>query len=123
MGLSSEEVRKLIAGGAQLVDVRTDHEWKAGRIAGATHIELGELSARAGEIERGAPVVFYCRGDNRSEMAAAAFNADGYQATTLKGGIEAWSEAGLALDPDGAYIAESGQAASILQARKKAVQG
>jgi rhodanese-related sulfurtransferase len=122
MGLSSEEVRKLVEGGAQLVDVRTEHEWEAGRIAGASHIELGELSARAGEIDRGRPVVFYCRGDNRSDMAAAAFKADGYEATTLEGGIQAWAEAGLALDPDGAYIAESGQAASILQARKKAAQ-
>jgi rhodanese-related sulfurtransferase len=122
MGLSSEEVRKLVAAGAQLVDVRTEREWEAGRIAGASHIELGELSARAGEIERGRPVVFYCRGDSRSDMAAAAFEADGYEAATLEGGIQAWAEAGLALAPDGAYVAESGQAASILQARKKAAQ-
>ena len=122
MGLSSEEVRKLVADGAQLVDVRTGREWEAGRIAGASHIELGELSARAGEIDRGRPVVFYCRGDNRSDMAAAAFEADGYQAATLEGGIQAWAAAGLALAPDGAYVAESGQAASILQARKKAAQ-
>jgi rhodanese-related sulfurtransferase len=122
MGLSSEEVRKLVAGGAQLVDVRTEHEWEAGRIAGASHIELGELSARAEEIDRGRPVVFYCRGDSRSDMAAAAFEADGYEAATLEGGIGAWAEAGLELAPDGAYVAESGQAASILQARKRAVQ-
>ncbi len=122
MGLSSEEVRKLVAGGAQLIDVRTEHEWEAGRIAGASHIELDELSARAAEIDRGRPVIFYCRGDNRSDMAAAAFVADGYEAATLEGGIQAWAEAGLELAPDGAYVAESGQAASILQARKKAVQ-
>jgi rhodanese-related sulfurtransferase len=122
MGLSSEEVRELVAGGAQLIDVRTEHEWEAGRIAGASHIELGELSARAAEIDRDRPVVFYCRADNRSDMAAAAFEADGYEAATLQGGIQAWADAGLALEPEDAYIAESGEAASILQARKRAAQ-
>jgi rhodanese-related sulfurtransferase len=119
---SPEQVRKLVADGAQLIDVRADHEWQAGRIAGATHIGLDVLSSRAAEIERERPVVFYCRGDNRSEMAAAAFEADGYRVATLAGGIEAWAEAGLPLDPDDGYIAESGEAASILQARNQASQ-
>lgn len=120
--LSPGETRELVAGGAQLVDVRVKREWEAGRIGGAFHIELGELSARAGEIERERPVVFYCRGDNRSDMAAAAFEADGYEAAVLAGGIEAWAESGLPLEPDDGYVAESGEAASILEARKKAVQ-
>jgi rhodanese-related sulfurtransferase len=112
----------MIEGGAVLVDVRTDHEWDAGRIPGATHIELGELSARAGEIERDRPVVLYCRADNRADMAAAALAADGYEAVALEGGIEAWSAAGEPLEPDGGYVAESGEAASILEARKRASQ-
>jgi rhodanese-related sulfurtransferase len=116
------EVRKLVGDGAQLVDVRTSYEWEAGHIAGAAHIELGELSDRAGEIDRERPAVFYCRGDNRSDMAAAAFAADGYEVATLAGGIQAWVEAGLELDPDDGYVADSGEAASILQARKKAAQ-
>jgi rhodanese-related sulfurtransferase len=120
---SPEEVQGLLGGGAQLVDVRADHEWEAGRIAGATHIELSELSSRAEEIVRGRPVVFYCRADNRSEMAATALGADGYQVGILAGGIQAWAEAGLPLQPVGAYVAESGQAASILEAREKAAQG
>ena len=44
--VSREEAQKLVADGAQLVDVRADHEWEAGRIAGASHIELA--SCRAG---------------------------------------------------------------------------
>ncbi|HVC08245.1 MAG TPA: rhodanese-like domain-containing protein [Solirubrobacterales bacterium] len=121
--LSPEEARQLLAGGAQLVDVRVEHEWQAGRIGGAAHIELGELSARAGEIERGRPVVVYCRGDNRSDMAAAALEADGYEVAVLAGGIGAWAEAGLPLEPEDGYVAESGQAASILEARRKAAIG
>ena len=33
--VSRDEAQKLIDEGAQLVDVRADHEWEAGRIAGA----------------------------------------------------------------------------------------
>jgi rhodanese-related sulfurtransferase len=120
--VSREEAQRLIEDGAQLIDVRVDHEWEAGRIVGASHIELGELSARAGEIDRDRPVVFYCQGDNRSDMAAAAFAADGYDAVALSGGIQAWVEAGLPLDPSDGYVADSGEAASILQARKRAAQ-
>ena len=117
--VSREEAQRLIESGAQLIDVRVAHEWEAGHIAGAAHIELGELSSRAGEIDRDRPVIFYCLGDNRSDMAAAAFGADGYDVATLAGGIQAWAEEGLPLDPDDGYVADSGEAASILQARKK----
>jgi len=117
--LAPDEVRQLVEEGAQLVDVRADHEWEAGRIAGAVHIELGELDGRAAEIHKDRPVVFYCRGDNRSDMAVAAFAADGFQATALAGGLEAWVEAGEEIEPEDGYVAESGEAAAILEARKK----
>ena len=115
-----EEARKLLEDGAQLIDVRADHEWEAGRIAGASHIELGSLTDRIGEIDRDRPVVLYCRGDNRSDMAAAALAADGFEASALAGGIEAWVEAGQPIEPEGGYVAESGEAAAILQAQKAA---
>ena len=105
--------------GAQLIDVRADHEWEAGRIAGASHIELAGLPERIGEIDRDRPVVIYCRADNRSDMAAAALAADGFDASSLEGGIEAWVEAGETIEPEGGYVAESGEAAAILQARRK----
>ena len=115
---SPGEVEQLLQQGAQLVDVRADHEWDAGHIDGAVHIELAELQERAGEVDRDRPVVFYCRGDNRSDMAAAAFAADGYEATAMTGGIQAWADAGLPLEPADGYVAESGRAAAIIQSRK-----
>lgn len=118
--ISREEARELIAGGAQVVDVRTGHEWEAGRIAGATHLPLAELAERAAEIDRGRTVVLYCRGGNRSTMAAAALAEAGYDAAKLIEGITGWAEAGLPLDPDDGYVAESGEAAAILEARKRA---
>jgi rhodanese-related sulfurtransferase len=117
--VSREEAQQLIEEGAQLIDVRAQHEWDAGRIAGATHLPLGELSERVGEIDDDRPVVIYCRGGNRSTMATEALAAAGYDAAKLSEGVVGWAEAGLPLEPDGGYVAESGEAASILHAHKK----
>jgi rhodanese-related sulfurtransferase len=118
--VSRDEAQKLIEEGAQLIDVRAQHEWDTGRIAGAAHLPLAELSQRAGEIDKERPVVFYCRGGNRSSMAAAALTEAGYDAVKMTEGIVGWSEAGLPLEPEGGYVSESGEAAAVLEARKKA---
>jgi len=117
--VSREEAQKLVADGAQMVDVRAEHEWDAGRIAGAQHLPLDKLVERSGEINKDRPVVLYCRGGNRSTMATEALAAAGYDAAKLSEGIVGWEEAGLPLEPDGGYVAESGEAAAILQARKR----
>jgi len=114
-----EEARKLIDEGAQLIDVRADHEWEVGRIAGATHVPLPELPQRLEEIDKDRSVVVYCRGGNRSSMATAALGEAGYDAVKLSEGIVGWSEGDLPLEPEGGYVADSGEAAAILQAQKK----
>ncbi len=117
--VSRDEAQKLIDDGAQLIDVRADHEWEMGRIAGAKHLPLAELTDRVGEIDRDHPVVFYCRGGNRSTMAAEALAAEGYDTAKLSEGIVGWAEAGLPLEPEGGQVAESGEAAAILHAEKR----
>lgn len=117
--VSRDEAQKLIAEGAQLIDVRADHEWEVGHIAGATHITLPELPQRTGEIDEDRPVVVYCRGGNRSSMATAALAEAGFDAVKLSEGIVGWSEDDLPLEPEGGYVADSGEAAAILQAQKK----
>ena len=116
------EARKLVEDGAQLVDVRADHEWEAGHIAGASHIPLDELAQRAAELDKERPVVLYCRGGTRSSMATAALAEAGYDAAKLTEGITGWEEEGLPLEPEGGYVAESGEAAAVIEARKKAAQ-
>jgi rhodanese-related sulfurtransferase len=119
--VSRDEAQKLIDEGAQLIDVRADHEWEAGHLPGATQVPLDELPERTGEIDKDRPVLLYCRGGNRSTMAAAALADAGYDAVKLYEGIVGWDEAGLPLAPDDGYVAESGEAAAVLQARKRAV--
>jgi rhodanese-related sulfurtransferase len=120
--VSREEAQKLIDGGAQLIDVRAEHEWDAGHIAGAAHLPLDELAGRTDEIDRERPVVLYCRGGTRSTMASDALAEAGFDAAKLSEGIVGWEEAGLPLEPEGGYVAESGEAAAILEARKKAAR-
>ena len=117
--VTREEARRLIDEGAQLVDVRADHEWEAGRIAGASHVPLPQLPQRLEEIDKDRPVVVYCRGGNRSSMATAALTDAGYEAVKLSEGIVGWSEESLPLEPEDGYVADSGEAAAILQAQKK----
>lgn len=116
--VSRDEAQRLIEEGAQLIDVRADHEWEAGHIAGATHVPLDELAGRTGEVDPERPVVVYCRGGSRCEMAAEALTAAGYDAAKLSEGIVGWAEAGLPLEPEGGYVAESGEAAAVLEKRK-----
>jgi rhodanese-related sulfurtransferase len=121
--VSRDEAQKLIEADAQLIDVRADHEWEAGRIAGARHLPLSELAERTGELDPERPVILYCRGGTRSTMATDALAEAGFEAAKLSEGIVGWSEADLPLEPEGGYVAESGEAAAILEARKKAAQG
>ncbi len=104
---SPHEVARLLAAGEiQLVDVRAPHEHEAGHIADTPLIELGELAARADEIDPERPVVFYCRSGGRSGMATEAFARAGYDAHNMTGGMLAWSTAGLPITPEGGTVAE-----------------
>ena len=100
------QARELIDGGAQVVDVRTAVEHAAGHISGATHIPLEQLDPdSAGELDKDGPVVVYCRGGNRSAAAAEALQNSGYDAHSIDGGLVAWDEAGLPLEPDDGEVA------------------
>jgi hydroxyacylglutathione hydrolase/adenylyltransferase/sulfurtransferase len=90
----------------QVIDVREPYEREAGRLARTRHIPLTELSEQAGTIEQGRPVVFYCRVGSRSEMAAQAFRAAGFQAYSLSGGLVRWTQEDRPLDPPDGRVAE-----------------
>lgn len=117
---SLEEAAELLAAGeVQLLDVRTEHEWRAGRIAGARHVPLVELSEAARELGKDAPFLVICRGGNRSAFAAEGLRTAGFQARAVAGGMLAWEQAGRPLEPEGGYVAESGEAAAVLEARER----
>jgi rhodanese-related sulfurtransferase len=90
----------------QVIDVREPYEREAGHIAGTRHIELVALTAAADTLDRERPVVFYCRLGSRSEMAAQAFRASGYEAYSMTGGLVRWAQEERPLSPEGGKVAE-----------------
>jgi rhodanese-related sulfurtransferase len=104
--MSPRQADELVREGrAQLVDVREPYEHEAGRIAGSLHIELQRLPGEAAALDRERPILFYCRSGSRSALAAEAFEASGYDARNLDGGLEAWVAAGLPIEPSGGHVA------------------
>jgi rhodanese-related sulfurtransferase len=102
-----ERAKDLIdAGEVQLVDVREQHEWDAGRIAGARHIEIERLASQAETLDRDRPVLFYCRLGARSGMAAQAFRRAGFDAHSIDGGLTEWDRRGNPLEPEDGTVAE-----------------
>jgi rhodanese-related sulfurtransferase len=106
MEITAQRAAELLADGASVIDVRESYEREAGYIEGTRHIELERLASSAEQIDRDRPVVFHCRLGLRSAMAASAFRAAGYDAYTLTGGIQAWVDVGLPIEPDGGYVAD-----------------
>jgi rhodanese-related sulfurtransferase len=105
--LPPQRVKEILdAGEAELVDVREPYEWNAGRIPGAKHIELERLAGRADELPKDKPVIFQCRMGRRSALATDAFRAVGYDAYNMRGGIEAWANEGLPLEPEDGTVAD-----------------
>jgi rhodanese-related sulfurtransferase len=105
--LAPARVAEMIdAGDVQLVDVREGYEHEAGHIPGSRHIDLQELKDQAETLDRSKAVVFYCRSGDRSSMPAEAFRNSGWDAHNMAGGLTAWSEAGLPIEPEGGTVAQ-----------------
>lgn len=80
---------------AVVLDVREAAELADGRIAGSTHIPLGQLPARAFELDRGRPVITVCRAGGRSAQAARFLAEQGFDVANLDGGMDRWAADGL----------------------------
>src|SRR4029079_4782189 len=104
--VSPEDAKQLIDSGAQLVDVRTDEEFEAGHIPGARHLPLEAIEGDDSGLDREQPLVLVCRSGDRSGMAADAFAASGWNAQSLAGGLLAWAEAGMELEPEGGQVVQ-----------------
>jgi rhodanese-related sulfurtransferase len=89
---------------AVMLDVRETKDCQGGRVPNALHIPLSELAKRGSELGKyaGRPVIAYCDRGNQSRTAASALAKMGFaDVHTLRGGVRAWSEAGLPLRKDG----------------------
>jgi rhodanese-related sulfurtransferase len=92
-----EQAEKQLAGGVQLLDVRTPEEWKEGHLQGAKLVTLakdGFVDKAKAVLDPKKPVLVYCRSGNRSAKAAKQLREAGFTVHDLAGGITAWQKAG-----------------------------
>ncbi|MFN3218781.1 MAG: rhodanese-like domain-containing protein [Acidimicrobiales bacterium] len=76
--------------GAQLIDVRQPDEFASGSLPGARNLPLGDLAARAGELDPSRRVVLLCRSGARSGRAAEYLESIGFgDVVNLSGGMMA----------------------------------
>ncbi len=105
--VTPERVAELHAAGEiDLIDVREPYEREAGHIADTRHVQFAQLSAQAETVDRERPVIFYCRSGGRSAVATQAFRASGYAAYNMSGGLLAWVERDLPIEPEGGSVAD-----------------
>lgn len=81
-----------------VLDVRETQEYEGGHLPEAVHIPLSQLAGRAADLTRhaGRPVIVYCDRGTRSAAAAAILAKQGFtRVLGLRGGMQAWKEAGL----------------------------
>lgn len=79
-----------------VLDVRTEREWNAGHIEGATHIHGGLLQERFSEVPKDRPVAVVCGSGYRASIAASFLKREGYKnVSNALGGMTAWSGAQL----------------------------
>jgi len=102
----AEVARRHARGEIDIVDVREQYEWDAGRIPRSRHVEIERVASQAPTIPRGRPVAFLCRGGVRSGMVAHAFRSIGYDAYNIRGGFTEWFAEGLPSEPDDAVVAD-----------------
>ena len=94
MQIAQQEAKTMMDGGDVVVlDVREQHEYDAGHIAGARLLPVGsidEAGAAAVIPSKDTKVLVYCRSGNRSKTASAALVELGYTAVYEFGGINTW---------------------------------
>jgi hydroxyacylglutathione hydrolase len=90
-----DALEALLAGGAELVDVRNSSEYAAGHLAGAVNLPLGRLAERLDELPRGRTLVVHCQSGMRASVAASLLAARGFDDVRhLVGDYAGWSKAG-----------------------------
>lgn len=90
--LTPQEAWRLVqAGGADLVDVREEDEYRAGHVPGARPVPLSSGLPVPGAR----PLLLICRSGNRSLRAAELLAARGVPVADVAGGMRDWAAAGL----------------------------
>ena len=80
------DYRALLQQGAQIIDVRTQGEYKGGHIKGSVNIPLNILAANTGKIKKDKPVITCCASGMRSAQAKSILKSKGFEEVYNGGG-------------------------------------
>lgn len=87
-----QEAKELLNKGTVLIDVRRDDEVETAKIEGSVHIQLDTLSQNLSKLDKSKPIITHCHHGVRSLHAARFLRQKGFNARSMKGGIDQWSE-------------------------------
>lgn len=83
-----------------ILDVRSDKEVNAARIADAQHIHVTQLPHHLDEVPRDRPITVFCGSGLRSMIAASLLQREGWTDLTVAlGGLAGWSSTTCPLEP------------------------
>jgi rhodanese-related sulfurtransferase len=89
--ITAEELRqRLQEKPIVLLDVRETEERAGGYIPGSVHIPMNWVPFRLNTLDKTQEIVVYCAHGVRSQGVADFLRHQGYQATSLRGGIYSW---------------------------------
>ncbi len=86
-------------GQLQVLDVRTEREWKGGHVPGARHIVMPQLEQRVAELDASKPTAVYCASGYRASIATSVLKKAGFKnVSNVPGSWHAWKEAGFPIE-------------------------
>ena len=100
VGVSPQDLIRLMNQGAVVLDVRPQVEFEAGHIGGARRFASEELGKAADTLKRyrEKPLVVYCEAGAAGASAVRQLAAQGFtKVASLKGGLAAWRAENLPL--------------------------
>lgn len=81
---------------AQVIDIRTEADFKAGHIAGSVNLPATVIHHRLNELDKKRPVLLVSS-DGNTSMPGSLLKGMGFTVSTLKGGIKGWKAEDLPL--------------------------
>lgn len=96
VAISPADAVALINNDAAVVDLRSSESFLRGHIVNAKNIPFDEFQAKKGTLKTSTPVIAVCDAGISSNKAVAMLRQSGFEsAYSLKGGMNAWGQAGL----------------------------
>lgn len=104
--LSVHQLAELVLGSGdgrlQLLDVRSEAEWRSGHIPGARHVHAPFVDEVVDELDRDRPIATYCGTGYRAGIAASVLERHGFaEVRNVPGSMTAWRAAGYPTEDGG----------------------